>query len=184
MIEPMVARRIRLVGLDVDGTLTDGGVYLGAAPQGPVELKRYDIQDGVGIHLLRRAGVVVVMVTGRGPEVAKLRADDLAVDEFAADAGAHKLPLFQAMLERRKVQWDEACFVGDDLPDLPIMRRVALPVAVANAVQPVKDIARHTTARTGGHGAIREFVEALLGARGAWQDVVRGYLEERGDVRR
>ena len=180
-MEPAVAKRIRLVGLDVDGTMTDGGLYIGAIAREPVELKRFDIQDGLGIVLLKRAGLQVVVVTGRAGEAARLRAEELKVDEFAAQGMAKKMEVFDGMLTKRGLRWEEACFVGDDLPDLPIMRRVGLPVAVANAVKEVKDVARFTTAAPGGRGAVREFVEVFLRARGAWTDVVRQYLKERGD---
>ncbi len=183
MIEPALARRIRLLGCDVDGTMTDGGLYLGGPAEAPVELKRFDIQDGLGVHLLRAAGVAVAVVTGRAGEPARRRAEELQVDEFAADAGARKLPLFEAILRRRGVGWDEACFVGDDLPDLPLLRRVALPVAVANACREVKAACRVVTTARGGHGALREFAEALLQARGAWSDVVASYLRERDEAR-
>ena len=182
MIEPAVARRIKLVGFDVDGTMTDGGLYIGTAAGQGVELKRFDIQDGLGVHLLRAAGLLVAVVTGRGGDAARLRAEELKVDEFVADAGARKLPAFEQVLERRQVRWEEACFIGDDLPDLPLLRRVALPVAVANACPEAKDAARFVTQAGGGRGAVREFAEAFLKARGAWTDLVRTYLRERGDV--
>lgn len=182
MIEPAVARRIRLVGFDVDGTMTDGGLYIGVAGGQPAELKRFDIQDGLGVHLLRAAGLLVAIVTGRAGEAARLRAEELTVDEFTADAGARKLPAFEAILQRRQVRWEEACFLGDDLPDLPLLRRVALPIAVANACPEVKAAARLTTSAPGGHGALREFAEAFLKARGVWTDLVRTYLRERGEV--
>jgi len=182
VIEPAVARRVKLVGFDVDGTMTDGGLYIGTAGGQPVELKRFDIQDGLGVHLLRAAGLVVVIVTGRAGEAARIRAEELQVDEFSADAGARKLPAFEAILQRRQVRWEDACFIGDDLPDLPLLRRVALPVAVANGCREAKDAARFVTTAGGGRGAVREFAEAFLQARGVWGDVVRTYLRERGDV--
>lgn len=182
MIDVTIARRIRLVGLDVDGTLTDGGIYLGLAGSTPVEFKRYDIQDGLGVMLLRSAGLPVVIVTGRDGAVARLRAQELEVDEFVADPSARKLEAFEALLKRRVVRWEEACFIGDDLPDLPLLRRVGLPVATANACAEVKEAAIHTTAAGGGHGAVREFAEMFLKARGTWTEAVRGYLRERGDV--
>jgi 3-deoxy-D-manno-octulosonate 8-phosphate phosphatase (KDO 8-P phosphatase) len=182
MIEPAVARRIKLVGCDVDGTMTDGGLYIGVAGGQPVELKRFDIQDGLGVHLLRAAGVAVVVVTGRGGDAARIRAQELQVDEFGADGSARKLPVFEGMLLRRQIRWEEACFIGDDLPDLPLLRRVGLPIGVANACPEVKEVARFTTAAAGGRGALREFAEAFLKARGVWNDVVRTYLRERGDV--
>lgn len=182
MIEPTVAKRVKLIGFDVDGTMTDGGIYIGVHAGAPLELKRFDIQDGIAIYLLRAAGLPVVVVTGRGGQAAEVRARELMVDEFIADTSARKLPAFEGVLERRGIRWEECAFVGDDLPDLPIMRRVLLPVAVANAAGEVKEAARHTTAATGGHGALREFAEMLLRARGVWTEVVRTYLRERGDV--
>ncbi len=183
-MEPAVARRIRLVGFDVDGTMTDGGVYVGSVRAGGgeqgVELKRYDIQDGLAFVLLRLAGVTVVVTSARGGEPARARAAELKVDEYVAHN--HKLPAFDAVLQKRGVRWEEAGYVGDDLPDLPILQRVGLPVAVANAVPEVKAAARFTTTVGGGHGAVREFVEVFLRARGTWNDVVRQYLKERGDV--
>ena len=182
MIEPAVARRIRIVGFDVDGTMTDGGVYLGTAGEERVELKRFDVPDGLGVHLLRSAGLVVAVVTGRAGDAARIRAEELEVDEFWGDAGARKLPAFEEILGRHGLRWEEACFIGDDLPDLPLLRRVALPVAVSNACAEVLEAARFTTQRPGGHGAVREFAEEFLKARGVWTEVVRGYLKERGDV--
>ena len=182
MIEPVVAKRIRIVGFDVDGTMTDGGVYVGTAGGQRVELKRFDVPDGLGVHLLRAAGLVVVVVTGRAGEAARIRAEELQVDEFAADSGARKLAMFEGMLQRRGIGWEEACFIGDDLPDLPLLKRVALPVGVANACAEVREVVHFTTTRAGGRGAVREFAEAFLQARGVWTDVVRTYLRERGDV--
>lgn len=182
MIDPTVARRIRLVGLDVDGTLTDGGIYIGLAGAERVELKRYDIQDGLGVLFLRMAGLPVVIVTGRSGEVARLRAAEMEVDEFVADPLARKLAAFEALLQRRGIRWEEACFIGDDLPDLPLLRRVGLPVATGNACREVREAAAFTATAAGGHGAVREFAEAFLTARGAWAEVSRAYLRERGDV--
>lgn len=187
MIDAALARRIRLVGLDVDGSLTDGGLYIGAVADRdgvvsrPVELKRYDIHDGLGVVLLRTAGLLTAIVTGRTGESARIRAEELGVDDFVADGAARKLPAFERILARHGVGWDEVAFVGDDLPDLPILKRVALPVAVANATAEVRGSALFTTRLGGGRGAVREFVEALLTARGVWTDTVRTYLRERGD---
>jgi 3-deoxy-D-manno-octulosonate 8-phosphate phosphatase (KDO 8-P phosphatase) len=186
MIEPVLAKRIRLVGIDVDGTMTDGGVYLGAAQDDAavraIELKRFDIQDGLGVVLLRAAGLKVVILTGRVSEAARLRAAELGADEFVQDASARKLPAFETILHKYNMRWEESCFVGDDLPDLPLLRRVALPIATGNACAEVKAAAIHTTVAGGGHGAVREFTETFLKARGTWTDTVRGYLRERGDA--
>jgi 3-deoxy-D-manno-octulosonate 8-phosphate phosphatase (KDO 8-P phosphatase) len=179
MIDPALARSIRLVGLDVDGVMTDGGIYLGAADGRPVELKRYEIQDGLGIHLMQRAGLRVVIVTGRVSESVRLRALELDVDDVAQDSRAHKLPGFLAMLDRHGIAPSEAAFVGDDFPDLAVLRLVGLPVAVGNAVPEVRAACTVKLKRPGGAGAVRELAELLLKARGEWDQVTEAYVRER-----
>ena len=179
MIDRALARSIRLVGLDVDGVMTDGGIYLGAADGGPVELKRYEIQDGLGIHLMQRAGLRVAIVTGRVSESVRLRALELDVDDVAQDPRARKLPAFLAMLERHGISPLEAAFVCDDFPDLAVLRMVGLPVAVGNAVPEIRAASKLHLTRRGGAGAVREFAEILLKARGEWDEVTEGYVQER-----
>ena len=179
VIAPEVARRIRLVGLDVDGVLTDGGIYLGAVAESAQEFKRYDIQDGLGIYFLRRAGLRVGIVTGRVSESVRLRARELEIDDVAQDAQARKLPAFLAMLDKHGIAPADAAFIGDDFPDMSIMRMVGLPVAVANAVPEIRAVAALRLTRTGGHGAVREFVELLLKARGEWKSICEAYVTER-----
>lgn len=182
MIDETLAQRLRLVGFDVDGVFTDGGVYLGAIGDRPVELKRFDIQDGLGVKFLRDAGLIVIMVSGRQSEATTLRAQEIGVDEVVQDDGAAKLPAFEAILARRGIQFDECAFVGDDLADLPVLTRVALPIAVANAVAEVRAVAEIVTQARGGHGAVREIAESIVRARGVWDTVVEHYLTERGDA--
>ena len=179
MIDPVTARRIRVVGLDVDGVLTDGGIYLGDVAGERLEFKRYDIQDGLGVYLLRAAGVIPAIVTGRVSQSVELRARELGIDEVVQDARARKLPALTRMLARLNVAWEEVAYIGDDFPDLAVLRRVGLPVAVGNAVPEIREICRVRLTRTGGRGAVREFVELLLKARGEWDDVVDRYVAER-----
>ena len=179
MIDQELAQRIRLVGLDVDGVLTDGGLYIGDANGAHVELKRYDIQDGLGIRFLRDAGIRVCFVTGRVSESVRIRAHELEVEDVAQDALARKLPAFQRILDRHELRMEDAAFVGDDFPDMGIMRAVGLPVAVGNAVPEIKAVARVCLTRDGGRGAAREFVELLLRARGEWEEIVERYVTER-----
>jgi 3-deoxy-D-manno-octulosonate 8-phosphate phosphatase (KDO 8-P phosphatase) len=166
------AHRIRLVGLDVDGVLTDGGIYLGDA----TEYKRFDIQDGFGVLALREAGIKVAIVTGRVSESVRRRATEMRVDELSQDAQARKLPALLGICDRLGIGLDETAFVGDDFPDLAIMRVVGLPVAVANAAPEVHAVARVHLTRSGGHGAVREFAELLLKARGEWTATVEGIV--------
>ena len=179
MIDPVVASRIRFVGFDVDGVLTDGGIYLGAVDRAPTELKRYDIQDGLGIHFLRRAGLQLGIVTGRVSDSVRLRALELGIDDVVQDPGAQKLGPLLALLRARGIAPEEAAFVGDDFPDLPVLRAVGLPVAVGNAVPEIARACTITLRRQGGRGAVREFAELLLKARGEWEDIVEGYVAER-----
>lgn len=179
VIAPEVARRIRLVGLDVDGVLTDGGIYLGSAGDSAHEFKRYDIQDGLGIHFLHRAGLRVAIVTGRVSESVRLRARELDIDDVAQDAGARKLPAFLRILDKHGVQPSESAFIGDDFPDLPVLKIAGLPVAVANAVPEIRAVCALRLSRAGGAGAVREFAELLLKARGEWKAVCDAYVTER-----
>jgi len=182
VLDAALARRLKLVAFDVDGVLTDNGVYLGVVGDHPVEFKRFHIQDGLGIRMLRSAGLVVVWLTGRESTATALRARELSVDELIQDPTARKLPAFEALLARRGLAWDECAFVGDDLADLPVLKRVGLPVAVANAVPEVNAAARVVTTLAGGAGAVREVAELILKARGEWEGLVTKYFQERGDV--
>jgi 3-deoxy-D-manno-octulosonate 8-phosphate phosphatase (KDO 8-P phosphatase) len=178
-LDPALARRIRLVGLDVDGVMTDGGIYLGDVGGAAMEFKRYDIQDGLGVLFLRMAGLHVAIVTGRVSASVKKRAEELEVDDLAQDRHAQKLPALAKILERRGYSWDECAFVGDDFPDVAVLRRVGLPVAVGNAVPEVRGVAKLQLTREGGRGAVREFAETLLAARGEWAEVTARYVAER-----
>lgn len=175
-----MAKRIRLVVFDVDGVLTDGGVYVGVGSDGArVELKRFDIQDGLGLKMLQWAGLEVVMVSGRDSDATRLRSEELGVESFQDDA-ARKVPAVRSVMDRLGVGWDEVAMLADDLPDVAVLRKVGLKAAVANAVALVAEMADWRTTRAGGHGAAREFCDALLQARGQLQDVAERYVRERG----
>lgn len=178
-LDAATAARIRLVCFDVDGVLTDGGIVLGDAAGERVELKKYDIQDGLGIVMLRQAGFLTAIITGRESESVALRARELQVDELVQDRHARKVPALRRLLERRGLDWQEVAFVGDDLPDIGVMRLVGLPVAVGNASAEARACARVHLTRTGGAGAVREFCELLLRARGEWESQVERYVASR-----
>ena len=173
-----------MVGLDVDGVMTDGGIYLGSVDGQPLEFKRYEIQDGLGIHFLMKAGIRVAIVTGRVSDSVRLRAKELGVEDVSQDPNALKLPGFMAILEKHGISPADAAFVGDDLPDLPIMRLVGLPVAVGNAVPEIRAVSSLKLSNMGGAGAIREFAELLLKARGEWKTVTDAYVAERSSPNR
>jgi 3-deoxy-D-manno-octulosonate 8-phosphate phosphatase (KDO 8-P phosphatase) len=129
--------------------------------------------------LLRAAGIKVVLVTGRSSESVRLRAAELHVDGVAQDPAARKLPMWKSLLARHRLRNEHAAFIGDDIPDLAIMRLVGLPVAVANAVPEISALATVKLKRRGGEGAVREFAEQLLKARGEWNDLVEEYVDAR-----
>jgi 3-deoxy-D-manno-octulosonate 8-phosphate phosphatase (KDO 8-P phosphatase) len=179
MIDAAIAKRVRLVGFDVDGVLTDGGIYLGAVDDKRLEFKRYDIQDGIGMHFLARVGIRLAIVTGRVSDSVRYRAAELGIEDVAQDPDAMKLPGLRSILEKRGVDAADGAVVGDDFPDLPVLRAVGMPVAVGNAVREVREACTVKLTREGGRGAIREFAELLLRARGQWEEAWGGYVAER-----
>jgi 3-deoxy-D-manno-octulosonate 8-phosphate phosphatase (KDO 8-P phosphatase) len=179
MIDPVAARRIQLVAFDVDGTLTDNGVIIGVgADNTRMELKRYDVQDGLGIVMLRRAGLAVAFLSARESASTAARAAELGVTLLVQRRGLHKVPALSEICGGRGLSLDQVAFVGDDLADLAVMQRVGLAAAPANAVAEVRAVAHLQLERGGGHGAAREFAEALLRARGEWDALVQAYVEQ------
>jgi 3-deoxy-D-manno-octulosonate 8-phosphate phosphatase (KDO 8-P phosphatase) len=176
-----VAQRIRLVGLDVDGVLTEGGIYLGDVNGARIEFKRFDILDGLGIKMLQLAGIEVAIITGRVSDAVALRARELAITDVIQDEHARKLPALRRLLKAKGISEREVAFVGDDLPDLAVMRVVGLPVAVANCTEDVARLGALRLTRNGGHGAVREFAELLLRARGEWDALVERYVKSRSE---
>lgn len=182
-IDPTLAKRIALVAFDVDGTLTDNGVYIGEAPGGGaaesrLELKRFDIQDGLGIVMLCRAGIIVAFISARHSAATSLRAAELGVEHVMQGKGLRKVPTLMALSEKLHVPLDAIAFIGDDLADVAVMQRVALSAAPSNAVTEVKAVASVQLTKEGGRGAAREFAELLLQARGQWTELVAAYLLE------
>jgi 3-deoxy-D-manno-octulosonate 8-phosphate phosphatase (KDO 8-P phosphatase) len=174
-----LAARVKLVMLDVDGVLTDNGVYIGATESGEaVELKKFSILDGLGIKLLQSGGVAVALVSGRASMASRIRAEELEIECHMSPAG-EKIDAAHDLIERNGLSWNEVACVCDDLADIPLMRRAALPVAVQNAIPEVKALAKWTTKERGGDGAVREFAEELLKARGDWIRLVDEYVSKR-----
>ncbi|MDP1891529.1 MAG: HAD hydrolase family protein [Gemmatimonadaceae bacterium] len=180
-LDAETAKRVKYVVLDVDGVMTDGGVYLGDVDGRRLEFKKYDIQDGLGILMLRWAGIRVGVITGRVSESVALRAAELKVDDLVQDDQARKLPALRKLCLKHGIGLEEVAFVGDDLPDLGVLREVGLPVVVANASEDAVKSARIHLTRAGGAGAIREFCEMLLRARGEWEPLVERYVKSRSE---
>lgn len=153
--------RVRALVLDVDGVLTDGGLYYG--PSGE-PLKKFNVKDGMGLRLVREAGIAVAFISGESSSAVVRRAEKLkVVDVFLGVED--KLEALEKVLARRKVDPAEAAYVGDDVNDLPPMRRVGLAIAVADAVPEVRKAAHWVTSRRGGDAAVREVCDNLLKSR-------------------
>jgi 3-deoxy-D-manno-octulosonate 8-phosphate phosphatase (KDO 8-P phosphatase) len=157
-----LVRDLKMLFLDVDGVLTDGGIIL-IGQEG--EAKRFDVQDGMGINLAKAAGLVVAIITSRDSVVVQRRAKELGIAEVYQGAG-RKAEALDQLLQKHRVEASQAAFIGDDIQDLPVMRKVGVPIAVQNAVAAVKECSVYITHACGGHGAVREAVEWLLEIRG------------------
>jgi YrbI family 3-deoxy-D-manno-octulosonate 8-phosphate phosphatase len=164
-------RRIQLILSDVDGVLTDGGI---AFDNQGVELKQFHIRDGLGIRLWQRAGFKFGLITGRTSQIVKQRAAELGI-EIVRQGFEQKWPAVQEVIQSLGLSDDQVCFIGDDLPDLPVIRRVGLGVAVADAAADVRAAARFVTTKPGGAGAVRELIETILKAQHRWDEVVEKY---------
>ncbi|MDH3296829.1 MAG: hypothetical protein OEM23_04060 [Gemmatimonadota bacterium] len=173
-----LGRRIRVVILDADGVLTNGGIYVADGNGAPFEARKFHVHDGVGLLMLQRAGLGVAIVSGKLSAAVRARAEDLGIEEVHQVDPYDKLPTVAAILERAGADWGEAAYLGDDLADLPVLRMVGLPGAVPQAAREVRQAACWVSARGGGDGAVREFAEALLSARGEWAALVEGFVEE------
>jgi len=174
------ARRVRLLVLDVDGVLTDGTMLL--AERGD-ELKGFHSRDGLGVVLARRAGLRVALVTGEPSPIAKVRGDRLGVDAVVLGA-RRKGEALEALCARFELPLEAACYVGDDLLDVPALQRAGLAVAVADAVHEVRAVAHVVLRAPGGRGAVRECVELILRAQGTWRATVDAYIREHGGLER
>jgi len=166
------AKKVRLLLLDVDGVLTDGRIIIGNYGD---EIKNFNVNDGLGIILLRRAGIKTAIITAKNSRIVKSRAKHLKIDKVYENH--YKIRSIKNILRRFRVKTEEICFMGDDIIDLPVLRRVGLAVAVPNAIREVKDVAHYITENFGGKGAVREICEIILKAQGKWEHVTKKYFE-------
>mgnify|MGYP001006388004 FL=1 len=167
------AANIKLVAFDIDGVMTDGGLHY---TDDGHELKTFNVQDGLGVVLLRRSGIRVAIITGRTSNVVSCRAKDLGVEHVFHGVG-DKGAVSGQLLEQLGLQWSELAFMGDDLIDLPAMTRCGLAIAPANARQIVKERAHMVTEAGGGKGAVCEAIEFILAAQGKLDAAFAPYLE-------
>jgi len=163
---------VSLLLLDVDGVLTDGGIIRDDAGQ---QIKRFHVRDGAGIVLWRRLQKEVAIITGKESDVVSHRAQELGIQHVYQNVG-NKLEVYTELKEELGVADAAIAYIGDDLPDLPVMRRVGVPIAVADAVEEVRAAAKYVTKFPGGYGAVRDGIEFLCKEMGVWQQVLDRYL--------
>jgi 3-deoxy-D-manno-octulosonate 8-phosphate phosphatase (KDO 8-P phosphatase) len=164
--------RIKLLTLDVDGVLTDGLLFY---HDDGTESKAFDVRDGHGIKMLEQAGISSALISGRSSPLVKKRAADLGITEVTQGV-RDKIPVLERLLSEKGLMLEEVAFVGDDVVDLPVMRRVGLSVAVADASEYLFETAHYVTLAPGGRGAVREVAELILGAQGLWHKVTEKYF--------
>ncbi|NLC70251.1 MAG: HAD-IIIA family hydrolase [Desulfuromonadaceae bacterium] len=163
--------RIKLVLFDVDGVLTDGRIYI---DNNGVESKAFDVKDGHGLKLLQRAGFRVGLITGRQSRVVEHRAEELGIG-LIFQGVTEKLPVFERIARELHLEDEEIAYMGDDLVDLPVLRRAGISATVADACEEVKPEVDFVASRAGGRGAVREFCELLLKESGRWSEVFSRY---------
>jgi 3-deoxy-D-manno-octulosonate 8-phosphate phosphatase (KDO 8-P phosphatase) len=167
----MSVSNVQLLILDVDGVLTDGGIIRDDAGQ---QIKRFHVRDGAGVVLWRRLGKDVAIITGKESEVVSHRAEELGIRHVYQNVG-NKVEAYEQVKDELGVSDAQVAYVGDDLPDLPVMRRVAAPIAVADAVEEVRAVAKYVTKFPGGYGAVRDAIEYLCKEMGLWEQVLERY---------
>lgn len=168
---PKKAAKIRVLALDVDGVLTNGRIILDHRGK---ETKIFDVQDGFGLVLFQKMGFQTAIISARSAEAVHWRAQDLKIDKIYQDAYP-KINAYEEMLKDFNVKDDQVCFVGDDLPDLAVLKRAGFAVAVANARQEVKKASDYVTKNPGGTGAVREVVELILKAQSQWNETLKNF---------
>ena len=170
---PIQGKSIRLIAFDVDGVMTDGGLFLSDSGE---EFKRFNSLDGHDMKMLKASGVELAIITGRRSKCVELRAKNLGITHLYQGV-ENKLEAMQALLAELRIAPEAAAFMGDDVVDLPAMRLVGLALSVPDAPQVVRDRAHYVTQRGGGHGAVREVCELLMAAQGTLQTQLEPYLK-------
>jgi 3-deoxy-D-manno-octulosonate 8-phosphate phosphatase (KDO 8-P phosphatase) len=166
------AAQIKVLLMDVDGTMTDGSVTLLSQPDGTaLEVKTFDAHDGQGLTLARTAGLQTGCITGRESAALLRRAHEMKMN-FIYMKQPVKIPAYEEILAKAGVSDAEMAYIGDDLPDIPLFQRVGLAVAVGDAVKEVKKAAHYTTTALAGHGAVREAIELILKSKGIWEEMI------------
>ena len=167
----MSLSNIQLLILDVDGVLTDGGIIRDDAGQ---QIKRFHVRDGAGLVMWRRLNKHTAIITGKESQVVAHRAEELGIEHVFQNV-SNKLEVFTELCTELNVRPEQVAYVGDDLPDLAVMKRVAVPIAVADAVEEVRAVAKYVTRYPGGYGAVRDAIEFLCKEMNLWPEVLRRF---------
>lgn len=164
---------VRLFLCDVDGILTDTAVWMGATD----ELKRFNIQDGLGLRLIQREGIKVGWVSNRPSFATTQRANDLKIDFLVQAHDGNKVAAVEKILEETGATWEQLCYMGDDIVDLGVLKRAGLSASVPHALPEVKKLSHYVTERAAGEGAVREVIDMILKAQGKWEKLVAFFTQ-------
>jgi len=164
------AKKIKLIAMDVDGVLTDGGIILGNKE----ELKFFNVQDGMGMSLAKQGGLIVVIITGRKSKAVSRRARELGIEEVHQKS-QDKVKIIEHLMSKYNLTKDGVAYIADDVMELLPFQKVGFKIAVSNAVKEVKEVADYITTSEGGHGAVREAIEFILKAQNKWDKLIKNY---------
>ena len=166
---------IKMLMIDVDGVLTDGSISIGDSAE---ESKTFNVKDGMGIVLARKAGIRVVFLSGRYSKALVNRAKELGVEDVHHNA-SDKVSVLEEFMKQHSLKKEEVAYIGDDINDMPVLKRVGFPCVVNDAVEEVKAIAGYTSKLNGGRGAVREIIDMILKADNTYDQAVEAYLEKK-----
>ena len=169
--------KIKMIISDVDGVWTDGSIYKGFSSTENIELKKFSVSDGAAVALIREAGLKVALISGRKSSATEARASELKIQDIY-NGTLNKIPPYEELKSKYTLSDDEIAYVGDDLIDIPIMEKVAFPIATNNASTLCKKVATYITKKNGGDGAFREAVEWILSEQGRLDSVIKSLQEK------
>ncbi len=169
--------KIKMIISDVDGVWTDGSIYKGHSSNFNIELKKFSVSDGAAVALMREAGIKLALISGRKSSATEARASELKIQDIY-NGTLNKIPPYEELKSKYTLSDDEIAYVGDDLIDIPIMEKVAFPIATNNASTPCKKVATYITKKNGGDGAFREAVEWILSEQGRLDSVIKSLQEK------
>ncbi len=174
-MDKKAAKKIKLFIMDVDGVLTNGSITYTSSGE---EIKTFNVKDGLGLNLLSEVGIKTAIITGRKSVIVEIRAKELKIDDVI-QGKIRKFESYEYLKEKYNLKDEEVLFIGDDIIDLPVLKKVGISVCVADAVEEVKAVCSYITQKKGGEGAVREVIEKLLKLRGEYETAVEKFLNAR-----